>query len=144
MVRSRRSFRITGINCDHIPLAVPLSPFLSPLSWHLWSPPNPSRDKGRDEQDPTSPGSPSTASPLTLTGRLTPSHEGPRHLLSAAQDTPAAALGRVALHWGEASILRRAGWGVARAGSPGGSSTLEYFTEARALMQRQASWALCP
>lgn len=93
-------------------------------------PPGPSLGTGKDERDPRQPREPLGMSPLTLTGGLAPSHAGPGHLLATAQDTPAAALGRVALHWGEASVLRPAGRGGAWTGSPGGDSSLEHFTEA--------------
>lgn len=105
--------------------------------------PSPQPGPRKRRQDPHQPGGHSGASPLTLTGWLAPGHTSLRHLLSAVQDAPAAALGRVALHWGEASVLHPAVWAVAGAGSPGGDSPLEHFTEARALAQRQATCALC-
>ena len=105
--------------------------------------PSPQPGPKKRWQDPHQPGGHSGASPLTLTGWLAPGHASPGHLLSAVQDAPAAALGRVALHWGEASVLCPAGRAVAGAGSPGGDSPLEHFTEARALAQRQATCALC-
>ena len=101
--------------------------------------PSPQPGPKKRWQNPHQPGGHSGASPLTLTGWLAPGHASPGHLLSAVQDAPAAALGRVALHWGEASVLCPAGRAVAGAGSPGGDSPLEHFTEARALASPTSS-----
>lgn len=117
------------------PLPPPiLPPVLVPLG-------SPYPEQRKDEHPPTpAPGAPPGAH-LTLTGWLAPSHTGPRHLLSAVQNTPAAALGQVTLLRGKAAVLCPAGWGVAWASSSGEDSTLERFTEAWALIQRPARWA---
>lgn len=80
----------------------------------------PTRAKGRD---PHQPGVILGHHHLLSQAGWLPATRVPGTSSPLSRAAPAAALGRVALHWGEASVLRPAGRAVAGAGSPGGTPT---------------------